>query len=409
MLLSDLLKKTLVMVLAGGQGERLYPLTKERAKPAVPFGGSYRIIDFTLSNCLNSGLRRVLVLTQYKSDSLNRHVKLGWDIFNPAIGEYIETRPPQQRLSSDWYLGTAHAIYQNIYTLEEVRPRHVLVLGGDHVYRMDYGKMLLAHERAGADATIACIERPAREAAGELGVVCADADMRAVSLVEKPSEPGCSSDRPDVCLCSMGIYVFRTETLVHRVIEDARKDSSHDFARDVLPDMIERGDRVFVHRHEGGYWRDIGTLDAYWDANMDLVSVQPEFNLYDTEWPVRSRAASRPPAKIVFAGGSGGIPKAEVFNSLVCDGAILSGAYVCDSIVGPDVRVEVGSRIEQSIILDETAVGRGAVIRKAIIDKRNVIPDDARIGVDRGWDSSHFAISAGGVVVVPKGMPFPRA
>jgi len=405
--LSRLLKNTLVMVLAGGQGERLYPLTKDRAKPAVPFGGSYRIIDFTLSNCLNSDLRRICVLTQYKSDSLSRHIKLGWHIFNPSIGEYIETRPPQQRLSSQWYLGTAHAIYQNIYTLDQERPEAVLVLSGDHVYRMDYTRLLLAHQRANADATLACVERPVEEAAGRLGVVCADPDMRVVQLTEKPAEPPPLPGRPDVCLCSMGVYVFDTETLAQRVIEDAKRKGSHDFARDVLPAMVAEGDHVQACNYEGGYWRDIGTLDAYWAANMDLVRVEPRFNLYDEKWPIRSRAESRPPAKLVFSGG-GESPRTEVHNSLIANGAIVSGARVYDSILGANVRVEVGSRIEKSIILDNTNIGRNCIIQKAIIDKHNRIPDNAQVGVDHDWDRRHFAISEGGVVVMPKGVPFPR-
>lgn len=405
--LSELLKNTLVMVLAGGQGERLYPLTKDRAKPAVPFGGSYRIIDFTLSNCLNSGLRRIYVLTQYKSDSLSRHIKLGWDIFNPSIGEYIETRPPQQRLSSDWYLGTAHAIYQNIHTLNEERPEAVLVLSGDHVYRMDYTRLLRAHQHADADATVACVERPVEEAAGRLGVISADPHMKVSELIEKPAEPPPLPGRSDVCLCSMGVYVFDTETLAQRVIEDAKRENSHDFARDVLPAMIADGDHVQACSYEGEYWRDIGTLDAYWAANMDLVRVEPRFNLYDEKWPIRSRAESRPPAKLVFGGG-GESPRTEVHNSLIAHGAIVSGARVYDSILGANVRVEVGSRIEKSIILDNTNIGRNCTIQRTIIDKLNCIPDNAQIGVDRDWDTRHFAISDGGVVVMPKGMPFPR-
>ncbi len=405
---SDLLKNTIVMVLAGGQGERLYPLTRDRAKPAVPFGGAYRLIDFTLSNCLNSGLRRIHVLTQYKSDSLNRHVRLGWNIFNPILGEYIEIRPPQRRVNSDWYLGTAHAIYQNIYTLEGERPECVLVLSGDHIYRMDYGQMLLAHHNADADATVACIERRLEQARGRLGVVALDEEMHLEDLQEKPEEPEPLPGKPGRCLCSMGIYAFKTETLVRRVIEDAKTDSSHDFARDVLPAMIAGGDGVLGHRYEGEYWRDIGTLDAYWDANMDLVRVQPAFNLYDDDWRIRSYAQSRAPAKVVFGGDGGEAPRAEVYNSLLGSGAIVSGARVTDSIIGPDVHVEVGSRIEESIILNEATVGRNVTIRKAIVDKYNTIPDNARLGVDHERDRHHFTISEGGVVVVPKGMPFPN-
>jgi len=401
------LKDALVMVLAGGQGERLYPLTKDRAKPAVPFGGTYRIIDFTLSNCLNSGLRRVYVLTQYKSDSLNRHIRLGWNVLAPEIGEYIEIRPPQQRMNTDWYLGTAHAIYQNIYTLEQERPRYVFVLAGDHVYRMDYALMLQAHLENRADLTVGCVERPPKEAASQLGVLTADDDMRALRLDEKPTAPHPESGAAGMCLCSMGVYVFNTEVLVRRVIDDAKHDTRHDFARDVIPEMIRRGDRVFAFPFSSHYWRDVGTIDAYWDSHMDLISVQPAFDLYDQDWPIRGYARSRPPAKTVFGGGQPDAPRAEIYNSLVCNGSIISGAYVCDSVIGPDVHIEVGSRIEQSIILDSTYIGRNVVIRKAIIDKHNRVPDGARLGCDPDWDARHFSISEGGVVAMAKAVPFP--
>jgi len=398
---------TLVMVLAGGQGERLYPLTRDRAKPAVPFAGSYRLIDFTLSNCLNSGLRRVLVLTQYKSDSLNRHVRLGWSIFNREIGEYIDILPPQQRMSSDWYLGTAHAIYQNIYLLEHERPTNVLVLSGDHVYRMDYMSMLERHVANDADVTVACRQEPVESAAGALGVVATDEDLRATAFEEKPAQPRTVVGRDDVCLCSMGVYVFKTEALVRRVIYDAKRGSTHDFGRDVLPSMVEQGDRVFAYPFEGRYWRDVGTIDAYWHAHMELIGVQPVFNLYDRDWPVRGLPHSRPPAKTVFGGGPDGAPRTEISNSLISNGAIISGACVRDSVIGPDVHIEVGSRIERSIIFDGVRIGRNVTIQKAVIDKRNVIPDNARIGVDHAWDSRHFSVSQEGVVVMPKSIPFP--
>lgn len=401
----NLLKNTLVMVLAGGAGERLYPLTKERAKPAVPFGGVYRIIDFTLSNCLNSGLRRVYVLTQYKSDSLNKHIRLAWDIFNPELDEYVEIRPPQQRLSSDWYLGTAHAIYQNIYTLEHERPERVLVLGGDHIYRMDYRRLLEEHVEREADLTVACMPKPISTAASRLGVVAVDEQMRATALQEKPENPRPAPGVDRMCLCSMGVYAFETETLVRRVIEDAKRDTDHDFAKNVIPRMIESGDRVFAHEYGGQYWRDIGTLDAYWDAHMDLVSVQPAFNLYDQNWPIRGAALSGPPAKFVFGGD--GAPRAEVYNSLVANGAIVSGAYVQRSVIAPGVRIEVGTRVEESVILHNTTIGRNATILRAIIDKENAIPDSAMMGVDEQFDQRHFCVSDGGVVAMAKAVPFP--
>ena len=401
-----LLRDTLVMVLAGGEGERLYPLTKDRAKPAVPFGGCYRLIDFTLTNCLHSGLRRIYVLTQYKSDSLNRHVRQAWDVFDPGIGEYIEIRPPQKRMSSDWYLGTAHAIYENIYTLEQERPQDVLVVPGDHVCRLNYADMVASHRRRGAAATVACIERPVSEASERLGVVVADDKMHLLELKEKPAEPQSLPERPDTCLCSMGIYVFDTEVLVRRVIQNLKEDGGHDFAQDVLPRMIAEGRPVYAHLYRDCYWRDIGTLDCYWTANMDLVQVRPEFNLYDADWPIRGCAHSLPPAKLVFGGG-GDTPRAEVYNSLVSGGAIISGAYVCDSVIGPRVQVEVGSRVERSIILDDVRLGRNVTLRKALVDKHNTIPDGASIGVDRERDAARFTVSPGGVVAVPKGMPFP--
>ena len=402
------LRNTLVMLLAGGQGERLYPLTKDRTKPAVPFAGTYRLIDFTLSNCLNSGLRRIYVLTQYKSESLERHIRTGWDVFSPEIGEWIATRPPQQRTGGDWYVGTADAIYQNIFTLEEERPHCVLILSGDHVYRMDYSLMMEAHHDTGADVTVACIERPVREAAGELGVVTVDEGLRVTRFEEKPASPQPLPDRPGRCLCSMGIYAFRTEMLVRRVIDDARQEGRHDFGRDVLPAMVRQGDRVYAYRFPGAYWRDIGTVDAYWEAHMDLVSVQPQLSLYDSEWPVRGHPQSAGPAKIVFGGGEAAAPKAEVFNSLISRGAIVSGAYVCDSVIGPDVRIEVGARIEQSVVMHRTRIGRDAVVRKAILDKDIAIPDGAAVGVDHAWDGHHFFLSPGGVVVMPKAAPFPQ-
>jgi len=403
---SDVLRGTVVMVLAGGQGERLYPLTRTRAKPAVPFAGSYRLIDFTLSNCLNSGLRKICVLTQYKSDSLNRHIRRGWDVLTPQIGEYIEIRPPQQRMDSDWYLGTAHAVYQNIYTLEHERPENVLILGGDHVYRMDYGSMLKAHASSGADLTVACIERPLSVAASNLGVVTVDESLRATTFEEKPTDPRPVCRGSDVCLCSMGIYVFRTETLVRRVIEDAKDSSQHDFGRDVVPDMVRRGDRVFAYIFPGNYWRDIGTLDGYWDAHMDLVSALPSFNLHDEGWPIRSLGYCRPPVRTVSNAPDADLP-AKLRNCLIGGGSVVRSADVSDSVIGPGVRIEPGASIEQSVVLDDSTVGRCAVIRKAIIDKHNHIPQNARMGVDHDWDRRHFTVSPGGVVAIPKGSPFP--
>jgi len=405
---ADPVLQTLCMILAGGQGERLYPLTRDRAKPAVPFGGNYRLIDFTLSNCLNSGVRRIHVLTQYKSDSLNRHVRLGWNLLNPELDEYVEIRSPQQRLTSHWYQGTADAIYQNIYTLQMLRPRYVLVLSGDHVYKMDYLRLIEEHVANNADLTIACIEMPIQEAA-RLGVISADVVGRALGFQEKPQVTASVGACPGTALCSMGVYVFKTEVLVRCVIQDSKNPTSHDFGRDVVPAMIQAGDRVFAFRfvdaHGGApYWRDIGTLDAYWEANMDLVRAEPVFDLYDSEWPVRSYAQSAPPFKTVFGGGPG-VSESEVRDSLVCNGTIIRDGYVSNSVIGGNVRINCGSRVEESVIMDDVCVGRGVTIRRAVIDKGNHIPDDFTIGVEPQQDRAHFTVSEGGVVVVPKKMP----
>ena len=401
--------QTLCMILAGGQGERLYPLTRDRAKPAVLFGGNYRLIDFTLSNCLNSGVRRIYVLTQYKSDSLHRHVRLGWNLLNPELDEYVEIRSPQQRLTSHWYQGTADAIYQNIYTLQLLRPRYVLVLSGDHVYRMNYLRLIEQHVANNADLTIACIETPIEEAA-RLGVISVDVVGRALGFEEKPEVTASLGARDGTALCSMGVYVFKTEMLVRRVIEDAKNSTSHDFGRDVVPAMIQAGDDVFAFKffHENGgapYWRDIGTLDAYWEAHMDLVRAEPVFDLYDHRWPVRSYAQSAPPFKTMSGGGEPGLPGSEVRNSLVCNGTIIRDGHVSDSVIGRNVRINCGSRIEESVIMDGVCVGRGVTIRRAVIDKGNHIPDDSTIGVELEQDRTRFTVSEGGVVVVPKNMP----
>jgi len=407
---ADALSETIAMILAGGEGERLYPLTRDRAKPAVPFGGNYRLIDFTLSSCLNSGVRRIHVLTQYKSDSLNRHLRLAWNIFNPALGEYIEMNPPQQRLASHWYHGTADAIYQNIYTLQRERPRYVLVLSGDHVYKMDYGPMIRQHLDTGAALTIACIARPLEEAS-RLGVLELDDEMSIQSFHEKPVSPPCMPGSKERALCSMGVYMFTTETLVRRVVEDSKKPSTHDFGRDVVPTMIKGGDKVLGHAFQDTsagrepYWRDIGTLAAYWEANMDLLPDDPVFDPYDPEWPVRTYVSSGPPAKIVCVPGESEVYRADACEALFCDGAIVRGAEVHHSIIGRNVHIDPGSRIEQSVLLDDVQVGRDVTIQRAIVDKGNRVPDGFSIGVDPEQDRHHFTVSEGGIVVVPKEMP----
>lgn len=403
-----MLKNVLVMVLAGGEGQRLYPLTKDRAKPAVPFGGIYRIIDFTLSNCLNSGLNKIVLLTQYKSMSLDRHIRLGWwNLFNTERGDYLEIIPPQMRISHEWYRGTADAVYQNIYTLELERPEMVLILGGDHIYKMDYRKMVDFHLRKQADATVSCVDVPASEA-HRFGVMEIDDDCRVTGFLEKPSHPGPMPDSPGSVLASMGIYLFNTETLVKRIMEDTKADSAHDFGRDIIPSLLDR-DRVYAYRFEDEnkspirYWRDIGTLDAYWEANMDLVSTNPVFNLYDTYWPIRTYREQFPPAKTVLAVGGGRM--GEVSNSLLSAGCIISGARVANSVLSPDVRIEVDSSVSDSVIMEGVRIGSGVEIRRAIIDKGVHVPDGMAIGHDHEEDRRHFTVTDKGVVVVPKQMP----
>ncbi|HEX8551671.1 MAG TPA: glucose-1-phosphate adenylyltransferase [Abditibacteriaceae bacterium] len=400
------LNQTMVMVLAGGQGERLYPLTRDRAKPAVPFGGSYRIIDFALSNCINSGLRRILVLTQYKSFSLQRHIKAGWDIFNLVMGEYIDVIPPQQRNVKRWYQGTADAIFQNIYMLEQERPKYVVILGGDHIYKMDYAKMLDFHISNNADLTMSCTQ-VSREEATRLGVAGADEHNRVTQFVEKPKNPPEIPGDPGRSYASMGVYIFSTDVLVRRIIEDVKQDTEHDFGKNIIPKMVKGGDRVFAYpfvdenKKPEVYWRDIGTLDSYFEANMDLVNVSPLFNLYDDEWPIHRRHQPGPPAKTVFnEAGRAGIAT----DSLLATGAIISGAEVQHSIVGPRCFVHSWSKIDHSILFDDVEIGRHCTIRNAIIDKHVKIPAGTQIGVDLEEDRKRFTVTDSGIVVIPKGI-----
>ena len=400
--------KILTIILAGGQGERLYPLTKDRAKPAVPFGGIYRIIDFTLSNCLNSGLRKIVVLTQYKSFSLDKHLRLGWNIFNNELNEYIEQIPPQQRISDQWYQGTADAVYQNIYTLEKEQPEMVLILSGDHIYKMDYRNMALFHLENKADLTIACMEVPVNEGK-RYGVIKTDEENRIVGFHEKPSEPIPSPNNPEVALASMGIYLFNTTTLVKAIIDDAKQDTNHDFGKNIIPEMIH-SKRVYAYPFADGtnnnlnYWRDIGTLDAYWEANMDLVQESPEFNLYDKDWPIRTHQEQNPPAKTIFKKTLPEERTDMILNSIVSGGCIISGAKVEGCILSPDVRVDTNSEIYDSIIMESVRIGENVKIRKAIIDKSVNIPDYMSIGYNREEDSKHFTVTDSGITVVRKEM-----
>ncbi len=400
--------KILTIILAGGQGERLYPLTKDRAKPAVPFGGIYRIIDFTLSNCLNSGLRKIVVLTQYKSFSLDRHLRLGWNIFNNELNEYIEQIPPQQRISDQWYQGTADAVYQNIYTLEKEQPEMVLILSGDHIYKMDYRSLALFHLENKADLTVACMEVPLNKGK-RFGVIKTNKENRIVGFHEKPSEPIPLPNNPEATLVSMGIYLFNTTTLVKAIIDDAKQDTNHDFGKNIIPEMIGLK-RVYVYpfadetNNNLSYWRDIGTLDAYWEANMDLVQESPEFNLYDKDWPIRTHQEQNPPAKTTLKKTLPEERTDMILNSIVSGGCIISGAKVEGCILSPDVRVDTNSEIYDSIIMESVRIGENVKIRKAIIDKSVNIPDYMSIGYSREEDSKHFTVTDSGITVVRKEM-----
>jgi glucose-1-phosphate adenylyltransferase len=401
------MQKVLAMILAGGKGERLYPLTKDRTKPAVPFGGIYRIIDFTLSNCVNSNVRRIYVLTQYKSISLNRHVQLGWNMFSSQLGEFISVIPAQQRLDESWYKGTADAVFQNFYTLQEEKPDLVLILSGDHVYKMDYNEMIQYHLEKEADLTVGTIQMPS-STSREFGVIEVDDDYRVVGFQEKPEHPRTLPGNPEAILASMGIYVFNTEMMARRLIQDAkRKGSTHDFGRDVIPSMVATGDRVYAfsfwdeERMEPKYWRDVGTLDAYWNANMDLVSVTPQLNLYDFQWPIHTYYAPFPPAKTIHSQTD----RAGVaVNSILSGGCIVSGGRVEHSILGPNVHIHSYAEVTDSIILEGVSIGRTARIRRTIMDKGITVPEGMEIGFNLEEDRKKFTVTGTDIVVVPKGM-----
>jgi glucose-1-phosphate adenylyltransferase len=393
----------LVILLAGGAGERLYPLTKERAKPAVYFGGPYRIIDFTLSNCINSGLRRIFIATQYKSLSLNRHIRMGWNVVSEELGEFIEILPPQKRVGEHWYLGTADAVFQNLYSIDRESPSHVIVLSGDHVYKMDYSKMLRFHLERKADVTLAAIEVPLADAS-RFGIVSVDQSDRVVGFDEKPASTTPVPGSPDVAFASMGIYIFKADVLVRALEDDApRADSQHDFGRNILPSLFGAAP-VFVYRFydenkkAAKYWRDIGTLDAYFEASMDLCHVNPEFNLYDPEWPLRTYQPQAPPAKFVFA--EEGRRCGQALDSVISSGCIISGSRVVGSILCPNVRVHSFCDIEQTILMPGVRVGRHARIRRAIIDRDVLVPRGALIGFDPEEDRRRHTVTDGGVVVV---------
>jgi glucose-1-phosphate adenylyltransferase len=393
------MKDTLGILLAGGAGERLYPLTRDRAKPAVTFGGIYRIIDVTLSNCVNSGLRRVFILTQYKALSLNRQIREGWNIFGNEIGEFIEILPPMQRVSQNWYMGTADAVYQNIYSIGSEQPKYVLI------YKMNYDRMLKQHKEAAADVTVATLVMDPSESR-HFGVVDIDHDHRITGFLEKPQQTEIRSPYDAAKIsASMGIYIFNTDVLIPVLLKDAEDpDSSHDFGKNILPKMLADY-RVFAfnfvdeNKKEALYWRDVGTLEAYYEANMDLVSVSPVFNLYDDQWPIRTYQRQYPPAKFVFA-ESGRMGRA--LDSLVSSGCIISGGSVQDCVLSPDVRVNSYTEIESSILFSHVNVGRSCRIRKAIIDRDVHIPEGTTIGYDNEADREQYFVTDSGITIVTR-------
>jgi glucose-1-phosphate adenylyltransferase len=392
-------------VLAGGEGKRLWPLTADRAKPAVPFGGNYRLIDFVLSNLVNAGLHRICVLTQYKSHSLDRHVSTTWRL-SSVLGQYITPVPAQQRLGPRWYTGSADAIYQSLNLVYDENPEYLVVFGADHVYRMDPAQMIARHIDSGAAATVAGIRVPRAEASG-FGCIDSDASGRITRFLEKPADPPHVPDNPDVTFASMGNYVFTTAALLEALKADAASpDSAHDMGGDIIPMLVDRGQAAVYDfddnevpgatERDRGYWRDVGTLDSYYAAHRDLVSVQPVFNLYNQAWPIRTAVPPLPPAKFVAGGLADG--------SMVGAGSIISGCTVRDSVVSVDVVVESGSVVEGSVLMPGVRIGKGAVVRRAILDKNVFVPDGAQIGVDTEADHDRYTVSAEGVVVLGKGV-----
>ena len=399
---SRLTRDTLALILAGGQGSRLKHLTLWRAKPAVPFGGKFRIIDFPLSNCLNSGIRRIGVLTQYKAHSLIQHIQRGWGFLRGEFGEFVELLPAQQRIDLSWYAGTADAIYQNLDIIRNHNPSYVLILAGDHIYKMDYGPMLAAHVERGADATVGCIEVPVALASG-FGVMTVDDEHRITKFIEKPEKPEPMPGRSDVALASMGIYVFNPEFLYEQLIRDAdTKLSAHDFGKDILPAVIGRY-RIMAYpfrdsvQGRQAYWRDVGTVDAYWEANMELIGVTPELNLYDRTWPIWTYQEQLPPAKFVFDDEG---RRGMAVDSMVSGGDIISGAVVRHSLLFSNVHVESYSLVQDSVILPDVYIGQRCRLTRVVLDKGCRIPDGTVIGEDAEQDAQRFFVSAGGVVLV---------
>ena len=401
----------LVMIMAGGEGKRLYPLTQDRAKPAVPFGGRYRIIDFVINNFVNSGFFKIKVLTQYKSDSLNRHISRGW-MLSPFLDQYVDLVPAQMRTGGSWYKGTADAIYQNVFSIKDVDPDYVCVFGGDHIYKMDVSQMMDFHKSKNADLTISAIPIPVEEAS-EFGIIEIDDDWKLTGFVEKPKTPPKTiPGNPRMCLASMGNYIFNKDVLVDAIERDAViEESNHDFGKNVIPMLLNEGKAVYIYNFqdnsftgmtakEKGYWRDVGCIDAYWQANMDLLSYEPELNLYSREWPLRTFNHNYPPAKFIWQEGD---RIGMATNSMVSEGCIVSGGMISHCVLSPKVRINSFAQVSDSILMENVNVGRYSEVRKAIIDKNVDIPPYTKIGVNREDDIARgFFVSREGVTVVPK-------
>ena len=409
-MLASEMKKTVAVILAGGTGTRLYPLTDHRAKPAVPFGGKYRIVDFTLSNCLHSDIRRILILTQYRSHSLLKHLRNGWSVLSPEMGEYITAIPAQMKEGEHWYQGTADAVFQNIDLLRWNDAKYVIVLSGDHVYRMDYAAMLRQHTALGSEATVACIPVKLSQSQS-FGVVEINSNLSICGFIEKPERPKCMEGQPEHCLASMGIYIFNKDKLINELIEDQNNhESNHDFGKDILPKWAAQGgvSAYMFGGHTGrvsadSYWRDVGTLDAYFEANMDLLKPVPPINLYQQDWPIRTYNSQNAPCRTGPSGS--GIPE-NLDNVIMGSGSTIIGANVRNSILFNHVHIEADASIEDSIIFTDVSVCEGAMLRRCIVDKHVVIPAHERIGFDHEKDSLRFKISDGGVTIIPMGYQF---
>jgi len=403
----QLVRHTVAYVLAGGRGTRLGELTDWRSKPAVPFGGKFRIIDFTLSNCVNSGIRRVVIATQYKAQSLIRHIQRGWSFLDGRFNEFIELVPAQQRVTADWYKGTADAVFQNLDLLRRQQPEYVLILAGDHVYKMDYGKMLTEHVARKADMTVGCIEVPVAEAARQLGVMAVNEEFRVNGFQEKPAEPRPIPGRDGFALGSMGIYVFNAGFLYEQLIRDADdRKSGHDFGHDLIPYLIDRGYRVYAHRFDDSgvqrgegnpYWRDVGTVDAYWEANLELTRVSPALDLYDENWPIWTYQEQLPPAKFIFDDDD---RRGAAIDSMVSGGCIISGSTIRRSLLFSSVRINSYCTIEDTVILPQSEVGRHAVLKRVVVDKNCKIPPGLQVGVDPIEDRKRFHVTDKGVTLI---------